>query len=100
MMNVDLLQALSKFITEKIAPGVVAHGGQVEILSFEDNILKLGLSGACTTCSLDAMTKEGIADYVLDAFPDLDDCEVVDIMEENQESPLNIAAAVPKIEPK
>lgn len=96
MMNVDLLQELSKFVTEKIAPGVVSHGGQVEILSFEDNKLTLGLSGACTTCSLDAMTKEGIADYILNNFPDLDDCEVVDIADETSTPGLEIGTATLK----
>lgn len=96
MMKVELLQELSRFVTEKIAPGVVAHGGQVEIVSFENNNLILGLSGSCTTCSLDAMTKEGIADFVLDAFPDLDDCQVVDIEEESANSQLAIATTTDK----
>ena len=74
-----LLKQIDDFITQKIAPGVMSHGGRVEIVAFDDNRLKLGLSGSCSTCSLDAMTKEGIAEFVMNEFPDLDDCEVIDI---------------------
>jgi Fe-S cluster biogenesis protein NfuA len=78
-LNIDLLNRLEIFIRDKIAPGVLAHGGMVDIKSFEDGKLTLALSGSCTTCSMDTMTKEGIAEFVMNEFPELDDCEVIDI---------------------
>ena len=74
-----LLKQIDDFITQKIAPSVVSHGGRVEIMDLTDNRLKLGLSGACSTCSMDTLTKEGISEFVMNEFPDLEDCEVVDI---------------------
>ena len=82
MQAIDLMQRINTFVTEKIAPGVVAHGGQVEVVEFQEGKLTLGLSGSCSTCSMDAMTKEGIAEFMLNEFPELDDCVVVDLPEE------------------
>ena len=79
-----LLKQIDDFILQKIAPGVVSHGGKVEVVAFVDNKLKLGLSGACSTCSMDAFTKEGIAEFVMNEFPDLEDCEVIDLEGETE----------------
>ena len=74
-----LLTRLGEFLLEKIAPSVVSHGGAIEIIGLTDNRLKIGLSGACSTCSMDTFTKEGIAEFMLNEFPELDDCEVIDL---------------------
>jgi Fe-S cluster biogenesis protein NfuA len=72
------LDAIRKFIDEKIAPGVNSHGGEVIIHSLDSNILTLGLSGACGSCGVVAYTSESIANYILEEFPDLDDVIVSD----------------------
>ena len=71
-------QSIKNFINEKIAPGVEAHGGEVNIIKFEDNILTISLSGACDGCSVHAYSSEAISNYILEEFPDLDDVIVTD----------------------
>jgi Fe-S cluster biogenesis protein NfuA len=72
------LEAIRRFIDDKISPGVNSHGGEVLIHSLETNILTLGLSGACGSCGIVAYTSESIANYILEEFPDLDDVIVTD----------------------
>jgi len=86
MLN-PLVQDINKFVLEKIAPSVVSHGGRIDVVSLEDNKLVLGLSGACSTCSLDTFTKEGISEFLLNEFPTLDDCEVIDLEEASEDVP-------------
>jgi len=69
---------IENFIDEKIAPGILAHGGNIEVVSLEDHVLKLALSGACESCSIQAFTAEAISNYILDEFPELDDVIVID----------------------
>lgn len=87
-METDLLGRISTFVTQKIAPGVLSHGGYIEIVEFNGGNLKLGLSGACSTCSLEGMSAEGISNFILEEFPELNDCEVVDMPPESPVAPL------------
>lgn len=70
-------QAIKLFLDEKIAPGILAHGGEVNIVNLEDNILSLQLSGSCGDCSVQAYTSESISNYILEEFPELDDVTVL-----------------------
>ncbi len=69
---------IQRFIDEKIAPGILAHGGDIHIVSYENHILKVALSGACDGCSVQAYTSEAISNYILEEFPDLDDVLVTE----------------------
>lgn len=73
MQNTDQYETLKVFIREKISPGVEAHGGQIDIVSLENNVLALRLSGSCVSCSIQAYSSEAISNYILEEFPDLDD---------------------------
>ncbi len=67
---------IERFVLEKIAPGLMAHGGNVEILSLESGVLRLRLTGACVSCGIQAFTADAVANYILDSFPDLEDVQV------------------------
>ena len=82
MENSIQYQALKNFIQEKISPGIESHGGAVGIVSLDNNVLTLALSGACGSCSVQAYTSESISNYILEEFPDLDDVIVTEILEE------------------
>jgi len=71
--------ALQKFIQEKIAPGILAHGGYVDIVDLQDNVVTIELSGACGSCSVQAFTSESLTNYILDEFPELEDVIVKDV---------------------
>ena len=78
MQTQSSLDKIKKFIEEKIAAGIHSHGGQIEIVSLENGILTLSLSGSCGSCSVQAYTSESISNYILEEFPELDDVHVHD----------------------
>ena len=78
MQNSTQYDAVKNFVEEKVSPGILAHGGEVNIVSLEHNILKLELAGSCGDCSSQAYTSESISNYILEEFPDLEDVIVVD----------------------
>ena len=54
------------------------HGGWVELVSFEDNVLKVKLGGACESCSLTETTLQGwVAGTVRQFFPEVETIEAV-----------------------
>lgn len=78
MTEDNLLKDVKNFINEKIAPGVQSHGGEIEVVSFKDNILTVSLSGACGSCSILESTSETVSDFILEEFPDIDDVYVIE----------------------
>ncbi len=72
-----LREAVDRFVNERILPGIVAHGGSVEVVELESNIVTLQLAGACVACGIQAFTADAIANYILDNFPELDDVRVL-----------------------
>jgi Fe-S cluster biogenesis protein NfuA len=54
------------------------HGGWVELVSFEDNVLKVKLGGACESCPLTETTLHGwVAGTVRQFFPEVETIEAV-----------------------
>ncbi|MBP7055230.1 MAG: NifU family protein [Candidatus Omnitrophica bacterium] len=50
-MNKELEKAL-----EKVRAGLKQDGGDVELVSFEDGVVKVRLKGACCGCPMSQMT--------------------------------------------
>lgn len=73
IVDSEQYQKIQKYINEKILPGVAAHGGEVNIISLEQNVLTLALSGACGSCSVQSYTSEAISNYLLEEFAELED---------------------------
>jgi Fe-S cluster biogenesis protein NfuA/nitrite reductase/ring-hydroxylating ferredoxin subunit len=71
---------LEKRLTEaldKIRPYMESHGGNVELLSLEDDVAKLRLKGHCKTCPSSTVTMElAIRGAIEEACPDLMGFEV------------------------
>jgi len=79
--SVARLRALEDFVRERIAPTVLSHGGAVEIVRFEADVVELTLSGACSACSLEVLSSERISEYLFERFPWLADVVVHDQVE-------------------
>jgi Fe-S cluster biogenesis protein NfuA len=64
-----------------IRPYLEEDGGNVEIIEItEDNIVKVGLLGACKTCSMSHMTmKAGIEEIIKKTVPEIKGIEAVSI---------------------
>ena len=57
---------------------VINAGGFVEFVSFEDDVLKVKMGGACSECDMTETTLQGwIAGTVRQFFPDIEDVVAV-----------------------
>lgn len=66
------MQEKIETILNEIRPSLQADGGDVEFVEFDNNLLKVRLTGACKGCPMSQMTlKQGIEKYIQKKFPDV-----------------------------
>jgi len=66
-------------VIDKIRPMLQRDGGDVELVSVEENVVKVRLQGACKGCPMSQMTlKEGIERFVKQEIPEIDRVEAVE----------------------
>lgn len=72
------LEARLRGALEKVRPYMQSHGGNIELLSLENDVARLKLQGTCKTCPSSAITLElAVRHAVEEACPDLVSFEVV-----------------------
>ena len=75
---------------DKVKPYLKSHGGDVQLLSLEDGVLRLALKGSCGSCgSSSATLKNAVEEAVVEAAPD-----VVQIIAEQPADHINAAQLV------
>lgn len=81
----DVVKEIKELISERIRPTIQEDGGDLEFVSYENNIVKVRLQGACTSCPSSVITlKNGIKNMLQFYIPDVQDVEqVVDDQIEN-----------------
>ena len=85
-----LLEAL-----DKVRPYLKSHGGNVELISLENDVAKLRLQGTCQSCASSAVTLElAIRHAIEQACPDLVHFEVEGITQDNSAASLVSRRAV------
>ena len=58
---------------ESVRPFLKQDGGDVEFVAYENNIVKLRLLGACSTCSISHLTmKAGIEESIKKLLPEVE----------------------------
>ncbi|WBX76840.1 NifU family protein [Tenacibaculum ovolyticum] len=63
---------------EEIRPFLISDGGNIKLLSIEDNTVKVQLEGACSGCSVNQMTlKNGVEATIKKYVPHIE--EVINI---------------------
>ena len=63
---------------EKIRPAVQMDGGDVELVSVEDNIAVVRMSGACSGCAMANVTlKQGIEATVRETVPEIERVDAI-----------------------
>lgn len=73
-----MIRQLETLFDEQVRPALAAHGGNVEIVDVDNDILYLRLQGGCQGCSSSSATlKDGIARLVKQNYPDIK--QVVDV---------------------
>lgn len=73
-----MLRQVEKILTEQIRPSLAAHGGNVELIDIDNDVVFIKLTGGCQGCSSSSATlKNGIEALLKKKFPDI--VEVVDL---------------------
>ncbi|OGS37707.1 MAG: hypothetical protein A2293_04870 [Elusimicrobia bacterium RIFOXYB2_FULL_49_7] len=63
---------------KKIRPALVADGGDIELVSIEEGVVKVRLKGACSCCPHAAMTlKSGVERVLRNEIPEIKSVESV-----------------------
>lgn len=61
-----------KDIIDEIKPFLMADGGNIEFIKYEDNIVYVKMYGACAECSmLDLTLKDGIEAMLIEEIPEI-----------------------------
>jgi Fe-S cluster biogenesis protein NfuA len=73
-----MLSQIEKVFNDQIRPALAQHGGNVEVVDVDNNILYVKFFGGCQGCSSSKATlKGGIEQLIKQHFPDIQ--EVVDV---------------------
>jgi Fe-S cluster biogenesis protein NfuA len=81
---------------DSVRPYLAAHGGGVELVGVEDNVVRLRLEGACHGCPSSALTlKAAVEDAVMKAAPDVERIEAEGATEPSGLLQIEIACPVP-----
>jgi Fe-S cluster biogenesis protein NfuA len=68
----EVEESIRKIIDESILPTVQMHGGHVELKTFEEGIVTVFLSGACSGCAMSTQTlKMGIENMLKYYIPEV-----------------------------
>ena len=74
-----MLRKIEKVLDDQIRPALASHGGDIEVIDFDNNKLFVKLTGGCQGCSSSKATlKDGIERLIDGKFPELVE-EVVDL---------------------
>ena len=75
----DIVKNITEVMEQYVAPNVAQHGGEVNFVSFENGVVLVELSGACSGCAGSTMTlKHGIRQMMTQLIPEVSDVEGID----------------------
>ncbi len=73
METIDKLKLNVEAALEEIRPFLLADGGDITLISIENNIVNVRLEGACTNCSVNQMTlKNGVEATIKRYAPEIE----------------------------
>ena len=75
----DIVKHILEVMEQYVAPNVAQHGGKVNFVSYENGVLLVELSGACSGCAGSTMTlKHGIQQMMTQLVPEVTEVEGMD----------------------
>ena len=79
-MNSEEIRLNVEKALEEIRPFLKSDGGNISLLSIEDDkLVKVQLEGACTSCSVNQMTlKSGVEMTIKKYLPEIESVESID----------------------
>ena len=77
-METQELTATVEKALEEIRPFLISDGGNISLVSIEDNVVKVRLEGACVGCSINQMTlRNGVEASIKKHAPQIE--KVIDV---------------------
>ncbi|WP_152286170.1 NifU family protein [Flavicella marina] len=77
MASAELTATVEKAL-EEIRPFLISDGGNISLVSIEENVVKVKLEGACVGCSINQMTlRNGVEASVKKHAPQIE--KVIDV---------------------
>lgn len=87
-----MMEAIEQVLDQKVRPYLRGHGGEVELVSLEDGVLRVRLLGHCSGCpSATITTEQIIQEEVCQAIPEV---KQVVLIQEVSEDLLEQARAI------
>jgi Fe-S cluster biogenesis protein NfuA len=75
----DIVKNIVEVMEQYVTPAVAQHGGEVNFVSFENGVVLVELSGACSGCAGSTMTlKYGIEQMLTSLIPEVTAVEGMD----------------------
>jgi len=75
----DIVKNIVEVMEQYVTPAVAQHGGEVNFVSFENGVLLVELSGACSGCAGSTATlKHGIEQMMTNLIPEVTSVEGMD----------------------
>jgi Fe/S biogenesis protein NfuA len=63
---------VQRVIDEQVNPGVAAHGGAIQLVAVEDDIVYITMSGGCQGCAMSQVTlQRGIERMIRESVPEI-----------------------------
>lgn len=73
-----MIRQMEQFLKDVIEPGLKAHGGGVELVDIDNNIVFIKMHGGCVGCAMSQQTLIlGIKSNIQKKFPEIKD--VIDL---------------------
>ncbi len=70
--------AIQELLDTQINPGVATHGGHVELMDVQDNMVYIRFGGGCQGCGMVSVTlNQGVEQAIREAFPEIR--EIIDV---------------------
>tara|TARA_B100001971_G_C18268012_1_gene596276 strand:- start:33014 stop:33271 length:258 start_codon:yes stop_codon:yes gene_type:complete len=74
-----MIRQIEKVLDDQIRPALASHGGDIEVIDYDNQKLFVKLTGGCQGCSSSKATlKDGIERLLIGKFPEMIN-EVVDL---------------------
>ena len=65
LTNIQKIAKIQQVLEDEIKPGLIVDGGSIELIDVENNVVKVKLHGACSTCPSGQQTLKGFVERVL-----------------------------------
>lgn len=75
----QVVENITQVMEQYVTPAVAQHGGEVNFVSFDNGVVTVELSGACSGCAGSTMTlKHGIEQMMTQLIPEVNQVEGID----------------------